>query len=138
VVARGGLEVELTATELVDPEGAAALPPDRTLPAADPDGPDGRRPLVVTARRDRAVLGVAAGWTSGDVALLCDLLVTKRTEDGEDVAGHLRAAFTSEAAARGVRTFDDASHPTHQGSGDLDVSPEAHWPPQIRDAGEEA
>jgi 2'-5' RNA ligase len=102
VVARGGLEVELTVTELVDPEVWPELPPDGTRPAEDTEAPDGCRPLVVTARRDGDVLGAATGWTSGACAALRALVVSRRVEAGEDVAGHLQAAFASAAADRGA------------------------------------
>jgi 2'-5' RNA ligase len=102
VVARGGLEVELTTSELVDPEVGSVLHPDLLRPAEVPLGPAGRRPLVVAARRDGDVLGAALGWTSGTTAELRAVVVTGAVEDGEDVGGHLRAAFESEAAVRGV------------------------------------
>lgn len=102
VVARGGLEVELTTTELVDPEVGATLHPDLLRPAEVSVGPAGRRPLVVSARRDGEVLGAALGWTSGTVAEVRAVTVTDAVGPGEDVAGHLRAAFASEAARRGV------------------------------------
>lgn len=102
VVARGGLEVELTTSELVDPEVGTTLHPDLLRPAEVGDGPDGRRPLVVAARRDGEVLGAVLGWTSGALAQVRAVVVTGAVEAGEDVGGHLRAAFESEAAARGV------------------------------------
>jgi 2'-5' RNA ligase len=102
VVARGGLEVELTCSELVDPEVGSVLHPDLLRPAEVVEGPEARRPLVVAARRDGEVLGAALGWTSGTVADVRAVVVTGAAEDGEDVGGHLRAAFESEAAVRGV------------------------------------
>jgi 2'-5' RNA ligase len=102
VVARGGLEVELTVTEIVDPEVLPALPSELARPAEGPVGPGGRRPLVVTARRDGAVLGAAVGWTSGTVAVVRRIAIGGDLAPGEEVARHLRAAFDSAAADRGA------------------------------------
>lgn len=112
VVARGGLEVELTVTELVDPEVWPELPPGGTRPAEGRDGPAGRRPLVVTARRDGEVLGAATGWTSGVHAALVALVVSRRVDAGEDVAGHLQAAFASAAADRGAEDVEQRLLPS--------------------------
>lgn len=102
VVARGGLEVELTATDLVDPEALPLLPPELARPAEGPVGPGERRPLVVTARRDGDVLGVVVGWTSGTVAVVRRIAEGSGVAPGEEVARHLRAAFDSVAADRGA------------------------------------
>ena len=58
---------------------------------------------MVTARRDGAVLGVAAGWTSGGQAVVRRLAVGGDVGPGEEVGRHLRAAFESAAAARGAQ-----------------------------------
>ena len=84
VIGRGGLPVELTVSEEVDPE-AARLRPGR---------------LVVTARCDGVVAGMAEGWSQGETAHLSSLVVA----DGYahlGVGRHLVAAFSSEAAGRG-------------------------------------
>lgn len=86
VIGRGGLPIELVATATVDPEAAAAV-------AA------GER-VVVTARVDGAVAGVAEGWCRPPAAHLGSVAVA----DGYGqlgVAAHLVAAFRSEAADRG-------------------------------------
>lgn len=59
VVGRGGLPVELTTSELLDPEAAEVLA--SVLPGAAAAPPA----AVVTARRDGAVVGVAIGRQSG-------------------------------------------------------------------------
>ena len=84
VIGRGGLPVELTVGEDVDPE-AARLRPAR---------------LVVTARRDGAVAGFAEGWCRDSAAHVSTLVVD---EDHVDlgVGRHLLAGFRSEAAQRG-------------------------------------
>ncbi|MGH9263444.1 MAG: GNAT family N-acetyltransferase [Acidimicrobiales bacterium] len=87
VIGRGGLPVEITVTETLDPEA-------RALAA-------GVATLVVTARRDGAVAGVAQGWCRGDTAHL-SLLAVADDEAELGVATHLVAAFRSEAAARGA------------------------------------
>ena len=85
VIGRGGLPVEITATESVDPEA-------RALAGAG-------RPLVVTARADGAVAGYAEGWCRPPAAHLSSLVVAgDQTHLG--IAEHLLAAFRSEAAAR--------------------------------------
>lgn len=87
VIGRGGLPVELTVTESLDPESGALAA--------------GVATLVVTARRDGAVAGVAQGWCRGDTAHL-SFLVVADDEVELGVATHLVAAFRAEAAARGA------------------------------------
>lgn len=88
VIGRGGLPVELTVTELVDPEAAALVRADGTVQ------------LVVTARSEGAVSGCVQGWCRNGVAHVSSLVVA------DDylhlgVGRHLLAAFRSEAADRG-------------------------------------
>jgi 2'-5' RNA ligase len=88
VIGRGGLPVELTVTEALDPEAGAL------------DRPHGAAPLAITARTDGAVAGYAYGWCGGDAAHVSALVV----EAGQVALGvrrHLLAAFESEAAKRG-------------------------------------
>jgi 2'-5' RNA ligase len=54
-VGRGGLELELSTSQLIDPVAARLL--DGRVPATD---------LVITARRDGATVGVTAGKVCGD------------------------------------------------------------------------
>jgi 2'-5' RNA ligase len=85
VIGRGGLPVEITVTESVDPEARALA---------------GAQPLVVTARADGAVAGYAEGWCCPPAAHLSALVVApEQAHLGVD--RHLLAAFRSEAAARG-------------------------------------
>jgi len=84
VIGRGGLPLELTVTEVVDPD-AARLGPTR---------------LVVTARAEGAVAGYADGWCQGRTAHLSALVVADDTLH-LGVEDHLLAAFRSEAASRG-------------------------------------
>ena len=85
VIGRGGLPVELTVTEGVDPQAAALAAGQR---------------LVVTARSDGVVAGYAEGWCRPPAAHLASMVVTSdHAHLGVD--RHLLAAFRSEAAARG-------------------------------------
>lgn len=99
VVGRGGLAVELTVGERLDPE-AAELADALWCPD---DAADGSQRLAVLARRDHqatALVGVAEGWTGGGVAFLTRVVVAPQAR-GEGVGTRLLAAFESEAAARG-------------------------------------
>ena len=107
VIGRGGLPLELTTGERLDPEGQALL--DRSWAALDPvvfgDGWRPREPVAITARREDEVVGVAAGWVGGGVAYLADLMVAADAR-GQGIGSHLLAAFESLAAERG---FDDVA-----------------------------
>ena len=85
VIGRGGLPVELSVTQAVDPDAA------RLGPA----------PLVVTARVEGAVAGYAEGWCRGRAAHMSRLVVA---DDARHlgIGRHLLAAFRSEAAELGV------------------------------------
>jgi 2'-5' RNA ligase len=85
VVGRGGWPVELATSTIVDPEASALLG------LTGPSLPPGVRGRVVTARRDGAVVGVAAGWQRGHEAAIEQLVVA--TGELADVERHLRAAF---------------------------------------------
>jgi 2'-5' RNA ligase len=100
VVGRGGLPVELTVSVLADPE---ALDLERRgscegeddggeSPSASGPVPAAGQPVVVTARRDGRVVGVARGWTDGEHAELTGLTVHPDHAD-EGIDRHLRAAF---------------------------------------------
>lgn len=95
IVGRGGLPVELTVSTLADPE---ALDVERRAsaggqPAPAPvSPPPAGRTVVVTARRDGRVVGVARGWTDGEHAELARVCVHPGHRD-EGIGGHLRAAF---------------------------------------------
>ncbi len=110
IVGRGGLELELTPSELVDPEATAALAassPDGPVSLDGPIGPSsmGRspasspRPLVVTARCEGEVVGVARG-SSGRGADPRPSDVWVRAGHEDHVEDHLFAAWQSAAARR--------------------------------------
>ncbi|MGI9034023.1 MAG: GNAT family N-acetyltransferase [Acidimicrobiales bacterium] len=102
VVGRGGLPVELWVGDVLDPEAAelsarewyvlgftelgTALPHER---------------LVVTARREGRVAGVATGWGRGGVAQL-DNLVVSAPHRGTGVGSRLLASFESRAVDLGA------------------------------------
>ena len=96
VVGRGGLAVELTVVEGLDPEARgvadAIWKPEHAAA--------GSRPLAVVARRDGRVAGTAEGWTGGGVAFLARLVVAP-DDRREGVGTRLLAAFESAAADRG-------------------------------------
>lgn len=120
VVGRGGLPLELTRGRLVDPEAAALLPPEAAalLPAgAAGTGPagegagdgagDGRR-IVVTARREAEVVGVAVAWVDddgGQVAVVVDPACR-----GQGIGSHLLAAVESDVASAGWSCTTLAAH----------------------------
>jgi 2'-5' RNA ligase len=85
VIGRGGLPVEITVSETVDPEAWALA---------------GTQSLVVTARTDGAVAGYAEGWCRPPAAHMSSLVVAG-DQIHLGVADHLLAAFRSEAAERG-------------------------------------
>ncbi|MDP9069767.1 MAG: GNAT family N-acetyltransferase [Actinomycetota bacterium] len=104
VIGRGGLPLELSVSEHLDPEAAALAA--RACPDADPDpqGEAGRaeRPFAVTARRDGRVVGAATGHTHGDQARLAQIVVAV-SERGEGIGTHLLGVVASLAAERGCR-----------------------------------
>lgn len=103
IVGRGGLPLELTPGELIDPEAATAMDGSTSASWADrPDvleGPGGVRPLVMTARREGSVVGVAHGWTAGPVA---ELVGHWLRDPDVDLERHLHSAWYSAAAERGA------------------------------------
>lgn len=106
VIGRGGLELELAVSEQLDAITAAWLARQHPPSDADPT------PLVVTARRDGAVVGTATGWVRGGSADLVQLVVDP-AERRQGVGSHLLARFLVEAAGRGARlarttTYNDS------------------------------
>lgn len=102
VVARGGLELTLSVTVLVDEEAGAATGVGQPRPG------DGGVPLAVTGRRRDGVAGVAAGWTRDDVAHLTAVAVVPAAR-GEGVGRHLLAAWRAAAGERGAVVVDGSA-----------------------------
>jgi 2'-5' RNA ligase len=99
LVGRGGLPVELTASETTDPEVLAATAA-RGPSTLELGPPTATRALVVAARRESRVVGVAWGWTAGPYGEL-----VAQWAESPDVGRHLGAEWDSAAAGRGaVRT----------------------------------
>lgn len=104
IVGRGGLAVELTTSQLVDPVAAALLtaeadpdeaPAPAPAPAARPE------PWAVTARRDGCVLGLACGGAVAD-RLEVDALVVAPAHRRQGVGRHLVAAVERLGRERGA------------------------------------
>jgi hypothetical protein len=57
VVGRGGLPIEISVSQLADPEVALRFENEA------PDAPSGSDPIVVAARRDNELVAAARGWT---------------------------------------------------------------------------
>ena len=94
VVGRGGLPLELSVSDRLDPEAAAL-------------GLGAGRPLAVTARRDGEVVGAAtgaAGGAGGEEAVLWSVLV-REGHRRQGIGSHLLAAVTSLAADRGCTSM---------------------------------
>jgi GNAT superfamily N-acetyltransferase len=100
IVGRGGIELVLDVGEVVGPDGLAFAA--RFGPVVDPHGlpSDRDRRLVVTARRDGALIALSRGWEAGHVAHL-DWLAVDESHRGLGVATHVVRAFESSAADAG-------------------------------------
>lgn len=91
-VARGGLPVTIATSALLpfDAVGLVGIVP-----------PNVGAPLIVTARRDGELLGVAMGCTRGALGVL-DTVVVAEAARRQGVGRHLVVAFEHSAVARGV------------------------------------
>ena len=101
VVGRGGVEVELTVSEALDPAARSFAQREWD---ADNLAHLGRaraaEPLSVTARMGGEVVGVVEGEWAGVTASMTNLIVA-RSARGQGIGSRLLAAFESEAAERG-------------------------------------
>ncbi len=88
VVGRGGLPLELSLTERLDPEALVL----RVGPG---------RPLAVTARRDGEVVGAAVAVTGRSGEAVLSWLLVRPGARREGVGSHLVAAVSSAVADRG-------------------------------------
>lgn len=104
VVARGGLPLELSFAQRLDPTAAAWL--DDQWRRLDDDFGPGRLAVAVTARRDGRLVGVAVGWVepAAGTAYVSQLMV-ETGERRQGIGSHLLAAFESWAAGRGADVF---------------------------------
>jgi len=104
VVGRGGLPLELTVGDVLDPDAAALDAASCASFASDGDGlapARRRRPFVVTARREGEVVGVAVGLT--DDELLLDRLVVDAAARGQGIGSRILAEVELVGAERGCR-----------------------------------
>ena len=91
VVGRGGIPLELAVGSVLDRESEALL-------GVAAGGTDRR--LVVTARREGVLVGVALGTADGDLARL-DALAVAEGHRRQGVGSHLLARFAAAASERG-------------------------------------
>lgn len=99
IVGRGGVELELTASHVLDPEAGAFVA--RVAPQGTPVTDLPGRPLLVVARHDGEVVGVARGVVAGATAWF-DGLVVDPDHRRTGIGSHLLAAFGDEATSRGA------------------------------------
>jgi 2'-5' RNA ligase/GNAT superfamily N-acetyltransferase len=101
-VGRGSLALDLSESDVLDPEAAAFAAREWEAYDEARFGPGTRwvrDPFAVVARRDGDVVGVASGWTGQGVTYLAELLVAS-TVRGEGVGGHLLRRVEAVAIAR--------------------------------------
>jgi len=114
VVGRGGLALELSISQIVDPEALAFAAANGCEP--DPAGRDNGAPggVAVVARREGEIVGMLAGWASGTDANLARLVVSPGHRR-QGIGSHLLAAFESWAAQAGclrlLASGDEAEGP---------------------------
>lgn len=99
IVGRGGIELEITTSSLADPEALSFV--TRFVPGepGPVDAPDA--PLVVVARQEGEVVGVACGRSGGSLAWF-DGLVVDPDRRRSGIGSHVLAAFGDDVARRGA------------------------------------
>jgi 2'-5' RNA ligase/ribosomal protein S18 acetylase RimI-like enzyme len=103
VIGRGGLELELTRTRVLDAEAAAWSEAEWSrYTLAEYGSTQEDEPFAIAARRDGVLLGTSTGSTRFDGGYLARLIV-RADERGTGVGSHLLAATESLAAGRGCR-----------------------------------
>lgn len=91
VVGRGGIDLELTDSRLVDLEARALLAGAADDDAVVPAPPAGAEPVVVTARRAAAVVGVGWGWRHPQLGGEVDAVRVHPDHRGLGADEHIRA-----------------------------------------------
>jgi 2'-5' RNA ligase len=98
VVGRGGLALELVRSQMLDPEAAALVSAELGDEPAGLPAFAGR-PVVLTGRREGAVVGLAAAWLADDGGHVAVLVASGSRAQG--VGGHLLAATEAAVAGEG-------------------------------------
>ena len=106
VVGRGGLPLDLTVTDRLDPEAAAFWKEESAAVSRERfgEGWEPRHPFAVTARRDGRVVAVATGHTWGGGGHLEELLVAAGSR-GQGIGSQVLARVEWLAAERGARAM---------------------------------
>lgn len=102
VVGRGGLELEITEAERLDPDLRSWLDDQWAGHNRSADRTWNEQPFALTARREGEVVGAATGWTNEGVAHLSELMVDPVARS-QGVGGRLIEAFEDVARRRGCR-----------------------------------
>jgi 2'-5' RNA ligase/GNAT superfamily N-acetyltransferase len=102
IVGRGGIELEVTTSRLADPAARSFV--GRLAPGESDlvDAPG--TPLVVVARREGEVVGVAWGRSGGSLAWF-DGLVVDPEHRRSGIGSHVLAAFGDDVAQRGATSI---------------------------------
>jgi 2'-5' RNA ligase len=113
VVGRGGLELELAVTDVLDPESRALLGPAAPplLPAPIHTHDQGR--WAATARQARVPIAAAHGKTVGE-ALVVEALAVATPHRRQGVGAHLLAAIEAEARSRSLSATTITIDPDNQ------------------------
>lgn len=123
VVGRGGLEVEITEADRLEPGLRAWLDDQWAVRDRAAGWTWDEQPFALAARREGDVVGVATGWTNEGVAHLSELMVAPEAR-GQGVGGRLIEAFEDVARRRGCRRL---SLRTEQGSPSQAVYERKGW-----------
>lgn len=101
VIGRGGLELEISESQRLDP-AAAAFAQDqwRRYSLGEYGNAQDEEPIALTARRDGEIVGTATGTIREYDSYLARLIVPEQ-ERGTGVGSHLLAAFEALAARKG-------------------------------------
>ncbi|HEX2041939.1 MAG TPA: GNAT family N-acetyltransferase [Acidimicrobiales bacterium] len=119
VVGRGGLPVELWVGDQLDPEAREfSVREWHALGLGGLAMPLAHERVAISARREDEVTGVATGWTRGEVAHLCNLVVGA-PDRGQGIGSRLLAAFHAAAVERGCRQAICRAQVGSQGHGFL-------------------
>lgn len=100
IVGRGGVELELSVTQLLDPEALAFESVEMAAIGDVPeitDHPSYAQSVIVTARRHSVVVGVARGYATTEDSKLVSVVVAA-DQRGQGIGRQITAAFTHAAS----------------------------------------